>query len=624
MLRTKTKDPQVAPMLADLLTQANGIVGEEPPAGPPFKMDTRTMGDRLPVISFAYLMTGDKKYLDAAKKWIGAIVGYPYFDQDYDLAGGHLCFGMALAYDWLYDELSSEERGLLEKKMLRHGRILLKISDPMRTGQGWPWGWAYFQNHFFINYTGISAVAMALHDVHPSEMQGWLDHARSLFQVTHDHFATDGYYPEGAAYADYGTAWLLYYCDALRSVSKENLFDMPYLKNAGEYFCEHLMPNWKDVANFSDCPPQMFLHYSSATLVKLASEYQDGRLLTVLDRVEEKHPAFYRNKYGDPFCIIWADPTLKAAPVDDLPLAKIYPDAGVAFFRTSWQEDAAVVAFRCGPPAGTHVAINWKTFKNANPSSGHNHPDANSFVFWAERQWQIGLPGEYTNQKDAHNENTWMVGGKGQRGGGEWFEDGASYMGRTSQPHLVRAVDTAAVSYIVGEAAPAYADDSELKSYERRILFVKNPHPYVVVYDRLEAGKPQTWAAYFHAYESFLRPQAGNPKYFQIANSTRTNVNLNAPGKFVATNQVLSVISHSDHQPEQRGFELVVTPEGGTPSTGLITVLTTTSVYPKFHGDFQAPEIQVGQDHIQWTESGSVVFNGKLIEGNILNPSEPK
>lgn len=621
-LRAKVKKPVIAPMLKGLLAQADVIASETPPAGPPFKMDSRTLGDRLPTISFAYLMTGDKKYLDGAKKWIDAVVHYPYFDQDYDLAGGHLCFGMGLAYDWLYDSLSAEERQLLERKLLRHGRILMKIADPMHTGKGWPWGWAYFQNHFFINYTGISVAAMALYDTNPDEMQSWLDHARSLMQVTYENFATDGCYPEGASYADYGTIWLLYYCDALRGISGENLFNMQYLRQADSYFCNHIMPDWKDVVNFGDCPPQMFRHYGSAMLIKLAAEHHNGRLLTLLDHVEESDPCYYLQKYGDPFCIIWADPALKPQPLDDLPLTAVYPDAGLVIFRTSWKEDASVLAFRCGPPGGMHVATDWKTFPSAEPSSGHNHPDANSFLFWVDRRWQIGAPGEYTHNKETHNENVWLVDGKGQRGGGEWFDNGATYMGRAAQPHLITVVDSPQASYVIGEAAPAYADDSGLTRFERRILFVKAVHPFLVVYDRLEASKPQTWAAYFHAYEAFLKPQPGNPKFFQIANTTRTSVNLNAPTKFSSSNQALTVISHGDGKPEQRGFEMIVTPDGSTPSTGLIAVFPTSSVYPKFRGDFQAPEIEIGGDNIAWDASGKVRLNGRPLEGNLL-PQPP-
>lgn len=625
-LRAKAKLPELRPMLGDLLARADTIAQEVPPAGPPFAIDPRSLGDRLPTISLAYLMTGDQKYLEAARKWIKAIVGYRSFTDDYDLGAGHACFGMALAYDWLYNQLTPEERELLEKKMLRHGRMLLKTADPMHTLTGWPWGWSYFQNHFFINYTGISTVAMALYDVNPDEMQGWLDQTRSMLQVTHDHFATDGYYPEGVSYADYGTPWLLYYFDALRGFSGEDLFDMPYLKKAGEYFCTQIMPNWRDVANFADCAPQMFGRYSSAMLIKLARENRDGRLLTLLDRVEEnKRLAYGRRKYSDPFCLIWADPSMKAQPLETLPLATIYADAGVAVFRTSWKEDAAVVAFRCGAPSGHHIATEWTMFPNAHPSSGHNHPDANSFIFWADGRWQIGLPGEYTAEKEAHNENTWLVGGKGQRGGGKWFEDGTSYMGRASQPRLIRAVNTKEASYIVGEAAPAYDDHSGLKKFERRLLFVKSPNPYIVVYDHLESETPQTFAAYFHAYESFMIPiGSSRNSTFQITTSTRPGVFLNSSGKFSAKNDVLSVVSHHSNAVEQKGFELTVAPEGTATSTDLITVVTTASPYVKFHRDFPSPEIEVGQDKIIWSASGRVMLNGKAIEGNSLGAGDSK
>jgi len=618
-LRAKVKDPRVAPMLKGLLAQADLIAGEAPPSGPPYKTDVRTFGDRLPTIAFAYLMTGDKKYLEGAKKWLAAVVRLPAWEQDYDLGNGHICFGVALAYDWLYGSLTPEERQATEQKLLRQGRILLTVSDPMHSGQGWPWNWAYFQNHFFINHTGISVAALALYDIAPPEMQGWLDDVRSKFQVTYKHFATDGYYPEGAAYADYGTTWLLYYLDFLRQTSGENLFDMPYIQKAGGYFCSHIMPDWKDVVNFGDCPPQMFGHYSTAMLIKLAAEHRNGRLLTLLARVSENNPVYWKNDYSDPFCVIWDDPSVTPQPMDDLPLTSIYPDAGVVISRTGWKEDASVVAFRCGPPAGMHVATGWASFPNAEPSSGHNHPDANSFLFWADRRWQVGASAAYTHAKETHNENVWLVGGKGQRGNGDmWFENGRSYMGRASQPHLVRVFDSPEACYMVGEAAPAYGDDLGLTRFERRVLFIKTEKPLLVVSDYLEADKPQTWSAHFHAYESFLQPQPGNPRFFQINNATPTRGFLSAPTKITATNQPLTVIDHSTGQPQLRGFELTVVPEGSTPSTGLNTVFATTDGYARFSGTPEAPEIKFGKSQIAWDASGRITLDGHSLEGNLL------
>jgi acetyl esterase len=617
-IKEKVNDPRLAAMRGWFIDDADRAakLPVPPNVAAAIKLDIRGNENILAELAFAYLITGDAKYLAAWRGRAQAILSWSNWGDD--LGVGHLCFGLSISYDWLYHDLSPDERKQIETEVLLHGRNLLR--DPVTHQPAW-WNTSYFQNHCWINHTGISTAAMALYDVYPDEMQTWLDDSRTIFQQTYQNIGLDGGYHEGASYARYGTTWMLYYVDSLRHTTGENLFDMPFLTKVGGYFCQTVMPDGANLANFGDCPPISWNHpIEDQILVKLAAEYHDGHMMELRDR----NRAFYTRKitgegpYESPFALIWVDPSIAPKPLDDLPLVGLFADLGLVVTRTSWKADAAAIALHCGAPGGQHLVLDTLKLKKATPNNGHTHPDANSFVFWADHAWRIGLPGAYTYIKATHNENTWEVDGKGQRGDGLiWFEQ-KSYMSRPDQAHLVTVATTPEADYVVGEAAPAYYDEVGLTQFTRHLLFVKGGHPYVVVYDQLAAKSPQTWVSYLHTFTKTtvtdgtfqIEPSApgGTPSYGAVF----------GPGKIGLTTHALMVLTEHTKQAAPHGFELAAAPEGASDSTWLITEVGIDQKQCALVKPGLTPEIKVGTDDIAWNSAGGVSLNGKPIAGNLL------
>jgi acetyl esterase len=627
-IQQKIKNPKLAPMVGWFLHDADLTMSWPVP---PTAMaaaahdDMRHSGLYLQQLAFAYVITGDARYFTAERNLIKNILNWSSW-EDFDLGSAHICFGLSMAYDWLYDDFTPGERQAIEAALLKHGRLLLQ--DPATHKSHW-WNTAYFQNHCWICHTAISVTAMALYDLHPEEMQTWLDDSRTRFQPTYKNLGLDGGYHEGAGYARYGTEWMLYYVDSLRHVSGQNLFDMPFLKQVGTYFCNTIMPDWANLANFGDCPPTAWgFPIEDSTLVKLAAEYHDGHLIWLRDHNRpfyEKNPI--RNLFESPFALIWVDPSIDPKPLDDLPLIGLYPDLGLVVSRNSWKDDASVIALHCGAPGGQHLVEATPTIKHANANNGHTHPDANSFLFWADHGWRIGLPGAYTYIKATHNENTWLVGGQGQRGDNLiWFEQ-KSYMGKSDQAHLVTVETTPQADYVVGEAAPAYPEECGLTQFTRHLLFVKGTSPYIVAFDQLAAQKPQTWASYLHTYTAITTVDDSG---FEVAASSPqspgapglpnspTFGSLFAPGKLDLTAQPLFVLREHTTKPTAHGFELRAMPQGVSESTWLITVVGVAKQEVHLVKPGPEPEISVGTDHIAWNEQGEVVLNDNRITGNLM------
>ena len=49
---------------------------------------------------------------------------------------------------------------------------------------------------------------------------------------------------------------------------------------------------------------------------------------------------------------VWFDPTVDAQPVEKLAKTAVFPDMGLLTTRSSWQESATYLAFKCGTPNG--------------------------------------------------------------------------------------------------------------------------------------------------------------------------------------------------------------------------------------------------------------------------------
>ncbi|XHR31140.1 MAG: DUF4962 domain-containing protein [Chthoniobacteraceae bacterium] len=634
-LQSRVKEAAFAPIWSEFLHSADQTAAEVPPLNPANTEDPfRRFGDRLPRLALAYIVSGDDKYLTAARSWITAILSYPSWAGDQDLGAGHVCFGMALAYDWLYTSLLPEERAAIETKLLLHGRLLMEVSTNAAKKPPYRWGTAYFQNHSWICNTGIATSAMALYDLAPGEMQSWIDWTRGSFEPLYRNFGLDGSNYEGPAYLRYGTLWMLQYIELLRSFSGEDLSSMPYLKRVGRFLLDTLMPDGRSVVHFGDTPVFAWEAIDEPILAWLASHGGDPTAEWIR---QTNRAAWGKPPHNSPFAMLWLDPNRPAQSPQSLhlPLTGLYPDWGFVSFRTGWDKDAAAVAFRCGPPGGHHITENWSSFPGASASFGHAHPDANSFIFWSDRQWRIALPGQYTHLKRTSNENVWLADGMGQRGEEKWMR-AETYLGKPSQATLLRVATSTTADYVIGEAAPAYEWGADFTSIQRHLLFIKGAQPYIVTLDLLAASRPVTWQSFLHTFGpitlekkgSFFAdgrsPAAPNADAPPSAPDLVTYGFQTGPSGFFQETGPLVVISHPTDKEIQSGYELKTSMGAAIPSTWLVTVIGPQRLSATVSGTYPDLTVCVGNDSIAWRkQSGeiNVYVNKSRIKGNLLSPA---
>ena len=87
----------------------------------------------MPLLAMAYVVTGEKAYLEAARQWSLASCGYKTWGlgriDGMDLAAGHQLYGLALVYDWCHRDLDDEVRQTIRQTLVRR-------ASAMYTGRG--------------------------------------------------------------------------------------------------------------------------------------------------------------------------------------------------------------------------------------------------------------------------------------------------------------------------------------------------------------------------------------------------------------------------------------------------------------------------------------------------------
>jgi hypothetical protein len=453
----------------------------------------RGVGNTMPVLAMAWLLTQDKAYLAAARDWAMASCDYPTWGlkgiDGMDLAAGHQLFGLALVYDWCFADLDEPARKAIRQTLIRRGSAMF---DGAATGRAW-WRQSYLQNHLWVSITGLSTAGLAILDEHEDAIL-WVGLAADKFKRTMDALGPDGASHEGVGYWGYGVEYMLKFMHLSRDLLGVNLYDRPWWRNTAAYRQYLALPRnaWtrnNNIVDLADCPRSNW--YGPDYLLRsLAHEFRDGRAQWLAEQLDA---AGVTSHEADWLNLIWYDPAVKPlAPADApaSPTLRHFADLGIVSARNDWSGDESLVVFKCGPFIG-HEAIRKFTY---DPGGGHVHPDAAHFVLFGCGEWLIRDDGYQAKQTGQHN--TLLVDGRGQLGEGRMWFDGSQPLRLKAAPRIVSATSTPQIDEIVADAAEAYPADLGIKRFVRHLAFIK-PNVLIVA-DDIELSGPRAMELRFH------------------------------------------------------------------------------------------------------------------------------
>ncbi len=339
---------------------------------------------RLFSLSYAYRFSGGREYLLAAVSELESVCSFPDWNPSHYLDVAEMCLGVSIAYDWLYDSLSSDVRSLACEAIER--LALDTALDPAydRFYNG-------VSNWLQVCNTGLVFGALAIADKAPDKAGRIIRNYFDSIVRTVDSYDPDGAYPEGPMYWSYGTEF-----NTLLNYQLEKAGLKPYtgkggFQRTGEYYLHSMGPSG------------LFFNYS------------DGGA-----RCGASVAEFYFAVVNDDPSLLWN--TLRQ-PVPDsrlLPAALIFaseihspracePESlswlgrgsvPVYYARTSWED-----------PDASFFGV-----KGGRSNHSHSHLDQGSFVFDAlGERWVVDLGNEDYTQVEKAGIDLWNMSQTSQR-----------------------------------------------------------------------------------------------------------------------------------------------------------------------------------------------------------------
>ncbi len=304
-------------------------------------------------LSFAYALSGDEKYGEAARQWVLASCrvwqreaeGQP--DDGKAYAVMRMLKGVAVGYDLVYDRFTDSEKKEIQGTLTRIAKLYFEkyYSTPTISAP------AFCTHHAHVQWTSLGVVGLAVLGETP-EAQTWVDATTKKFErdlLPHG-LAPDGSQTEGATFWASTMHYRLFYMDALRRVTGRDLFkefepqmnaDLALASIAAEHVPGHCQ-NSQDVVLE---PYYGQLNYYSPILVALAREYHRpiyqylanwdhslGQLQKT--RAITPHGEQLLFELGG-YAYVWYDASVPAK-VSDAKLSYNFPYIDEAYLRRSW------------------------------------------------------------------------------------------------------------------------------------------------------------------------------------------------------------------------------------------------------------------------------------------------
>lgn len=330
-----------------------------------------------------------------------------------------IAVAVSLAYDWLYDDLSDEEREVIEASLFRHvlEPALAAYDDRFAL---WP---RRRDNCTLVSNSGILLSSLAVLGRYPEPAARLIKKSLASSWRVFDRLAPDGGWPEGLSYWSLAVRYAGLIVAALESTFDQSfgLANRPGFAQTGD-FALHAVGPFGAAFNFGDSEPR----FDISSLTWFAHRFKrpiDARLLDGYDG------------WFLPFTVIWADRARAKRPTAEPPTGKIFHSGDLACFRNTWSTKPGARPVYVAIKGGNLFAADDGSSGRPEDVILHAQADAGTFVVdGAKQRWIIDLgpddydlPGYFDHGSDhisgprwryyrtqAAGHNTLMIDGRNQ------------------------------------------------------------------------------------------------------------------------------------------------------------------------------------------------------------------
>ena len=538
----------------------------------------RRLQGRTLACCMAFTLTGEKKYRDTAvaeldqaltdwKIWVDTAHSPPY-----DLMTGENCMTFGLVYDWLYNDLTPEERQRLRAGAERRGLkcYLEGVAKKM--------GWLHARHNWNAVCNGGAAVLALAFEGESDMSAAALEAAVAGMKDYWNHLPDDGGWDEGTGYWTYGNRYGIIAAEALRRCGKPGgaeVFQREGVKRTC-YFPMVFNPGTKLSASFGDSSGRA----GDPIFYLLGREYKNADFIWFLDRAGLRS----LKSEGWPheaLALLWRpvnEPWLPEAKPEFTPML----DPVYAFSGVGW---GMMAPKQPDPPF-------FLAFKNGSLAANHTHLDLNHIsVAYGDTMLLAELgsrsyPADYFSSKrytyyelSTPGHNTVLLGGKGQVHGKH-----GKLLGPLPPPHPTLSPGGRGQGEGPGAARPPLQEfigiadgayEVETTRARRHAVFVNAR--YWVILDDIATPKPEPVELRFHTYAK-ISGGAGNGWTFEqdgaaldiVPGSAGLEAQEQSPDGWIKPVKVLSLKSKE-----------------AAAEHALVTVL-----YPRASKDAHAPPVQ--------------------------------
>jgi len=358
-------------------------------------------GDKLKIMlcmAYNYRKTGETRYLDYAVKNVLCLCDYPNWNSDEScknkniqatepeytpstyLNTSALLLSTAVVYDWLYDDLTSEQRSAIVTAIKTKGFARRNTSDNL-------WWRNYSGNWNQVCNGALMVAALAIYTSGDTETLEVLKEAfKSNNNMIPSIYGNYGAYSEGPNYLNYGTGYQTYALSALETAlgtdlglsNHLGLQTTPYYKNFA--LANTLDDGCYTCFNYADCD---YIGHPAMELWYFAHKFNNKDILfrEVKNALTPNPDGDYSTSKCPPVALYYCYKLGAFTPTSTT--SKLYTaqdgQTHLVMARTGWTEDDKYLGFKGGKAETTHAHMDAGEFiyesQGIRWAIDYDHPD---------------------------------------------------------------------------------------------------------------------------------------------------------------------------------------------------------------------------------------------------------
>src|SRR5579871_2512302 len=339
----------------DLIREAERVVAaptaEYRLAGQRLSAQTRASADRLYTLALLYRLDGRTPFRDRAVQEMRALADFKDWNPAFLFDTAELTAAFAVAYDWLYNALTPEQREWMRAALIEKG--LSPAISAYQSQQPWLTArntWNEVCNSGF----GIGALAVA--EDEPEKSRTVLQSALDSIPHALTAYAPDGSWAEGPCFWHSGTGYAVSWMAALESAlgTDFHLSAAQGFEHTGRFRVYFTGPsgrsfNYAETHEPTESAPEMF--WLARRFNEPAYAWQEQHLLQ-------------SGTAPVAMDLVWFQAEARSPKQENWPLNAIFHEGQVAFLRSAWDDPNALFIGIRGGDNKTH----------------HGHLDLGQFV----------------------------------------------------------------------------------------------------------------------------------------------------------------------------------------------------------------------------------------------------